>query len=267
MIINGKKIAEDILNQLRKQPTPQKALTAVLVGDDPASISFIRQKQKAAERLGVRFEVSRFPAAITAETLAAEAARLGDDTRVGGIIVQLPLPRHIDRDRVLAALPASKDVDALRGPHHGIAPPAVGTLRVILDALKFKLRGVRAVVLGPGFLVGQPIADYLKGKVDTLQVFGRGADPETLKEALRKADVVISGVGVPGLIRGKVIKKGAVAIDFGYARGLKGLSGDFDFASVAPRASAITPTPGGTGPILVAELFSNFYTLTKATSH
>ncbi len=261
MVLDGKKIAERIFNELKALPAPAKTLAAVLVGDDPASVSFVQQKQKAAARLGAKFAVRRHPAAMTTEALAQEVKKLSADPTVGGIIVQLPLPTAIDRDRVLASLVPEKDVDALRGPHNGVWPPTVGVLIAILEEIHFDLRPSRAVVVGPGFLVGRPIADYLHGKVKALSVFDKGVDRATLDGALKNADVVISGVGAPGLIRGEALKKGVVAIDFGYAKGAAGLSGDFDFASVAPVARWITPTPGGTGPILVAELFRNFYTL------
>lgn len=261
MVLDGKKIAERIFTELKALPVPKRMLAAALAGDDSASVSFVRQKQKAAERLGVKFTPLQFPAAITTEELAQEVEKLSSDPSVGGIIVQLPLPPHIDRDRVLSALIPKKDVDALRGPRGVVVSPTVGVLKTILEEIHFDLRQSQAVVVGPGFLVGQPIADYLNGRVRALSVFDRGVDRATLNTALKNADLVVSGVGNPGLIRGEELKQGVAAIDFGYEKTEHGLSGDFDFASVAPVAAWITPTPGGTGPILVAELFRNFYIL------
>jgi len=268
-IIDGRRIAERILNRLKKQPKPKKILAAVLVGRNPASISFLKQKEKAADSLGIQFQLYRFSSKILEAALKRKINQLNRDAKIGGIIIQLPLPKGINRDSIIALLAKNKDVDALKGAAL-VLPPAVGALDAILKNIRFALKGKRVVVIGRGLLVGKPIAIWLKNKVNRLDIFYSTFFD---RQILEQADLIISGVGVSGLVKGSQIKKGAVLVDFGYSfkrgptrtkRGLtQKIAGDFDFESCAKKAKYITPVPGGTGPILVAKLLDNFYRLTK----
>ena len=258
-IIDGRKIAEKILNRLKKQPKPKKILAAVLVGTNPASISFLKQKEKAADSLGIQFQLYRFSSKISEVTLKKKINQLNRDPKIGGIIIQLPLSKKINRESIIELLAKNKDIDALKSSEL-VLPPAVGALDAILKTIRFALKGKRVVVIGRGFLVGKPIAIWLKSKVKRLDIFYSTFFD---KRILEQADLIISGVGVSGLVKGSQIKKGAVLVDFGYSASGGKLTGDFDFESCAKKAKYITPVPGGTGPILVAKLLDNFYRLTK----
>ena len=258
MIINGRQIASEILEKLKRRTKPSKILAAVLVGNDPASISFLKQKEKTAALLGINFRLYKFSAQISEKKLKSGIVKLNKNPQIGGIILQLPLPRKINREAVIHVLETKKDVDALRSSQL-VLPPVVGVLKTILENIHFNFKNKNAVVIGRGILVGEPIAKWLRGRAKKLTVFhSRFFD----KKILKKADLVISGVGKAGLILGGDIKKGSVIIDFGYSFGQGKVSGDFDFESCRKKARFITPTPGGTGPILVAKLFENYYQLT-----
>jgi methylenetetrahydrofolate dehydrogenase (NADP+) / methenyltetrahydrofolate cyclohydrolase len=273
-IIEGKKIAEDILNRLRGAAVPKKFFAVVLAGDNSASVSFIEQKKKTAEALGVDFRWYRFPDTISQDELREEVGKIAGQKTCGSVLVQLPLPEHINRHYVLNAMPREKDVDVLgeralgafyahRNP---VLPPVVGTVKEILDAAKFDLKGKVVSVVGLGLLIGKPIANWLMGQTKGLYLLGKGSD----FSVLAKSDLVIVGVGKAGLVTPDMLKDGAGVIDFGYSTGEDGkLAGDFLSGAGATGASPAdlaklsfyTPTPGGTGPVLVAKLFENFYTL------
>jgi methylenetetrahydrofolate dehydrogenase (NADP+) / methenyltetrahydrofolate cyclohydrolase len=259
MIIDGTKIAEDILKQLRKLPVPEREFAAVLVGDDPASLSFLRQKERAAESLGIKFKLYQLSEDLAQSQLVAKIVAISADPKVGGMIVQLPLPRKFDRVAVLNAIGIEKDVDVLNGETTKVLAPAAGALEKVLSALKFDLAGKHAVVVGSGLLIGRPIINWLMSQTRQLTVVNQGGyDPQVI----RTADLVVAGTGVPRLIRGEHLKQGAVVIDYGYGRDEEDqLTGDVDFKSAQRTAGFITPTPGGMGPIVVAQLFVNFYRL------
>lgn len=254
-IIDGKKIAEGLLAELKKRPAPKKFLAAVLVGSDPASASFVAQKEKIARILGIDFRVTECLPDVSERELVDAIRAFVDDRACGGIVLQLPLPTHLDRAQVIAAIPLEKDVDALRGGDL-VLPPAVGAVQEIL-----KIENLTVAVVGMGFLVGQPIAKWLKGKSKELIALDIGDDLARLKDA----DVVILGTGKAGLVKPEMLKNDVLVVDFGYSRDESGnLRGDFDSSHqslVMSQELAFTPTPGGTGPILVAKLFENFYTL------
>ncbi|MBI2035502.1 MAG: bifunctional 5,10-methylenetetrahydrofolate dehydrogenase/5,10-methenyltetrahydrofolate cyclohydrolase [Candidatus Liptonbacteria bacterium] len=275
-IINGKQIAENILEKLKAQPKPKNFLAAVLVDDDEASKSFIKQKEKAAKELGIDFRLYEFPETVKNDELREEVLKIANHRTCGGIIVQLPLPEHVKKHYILNVIPREKDVDVLgertlgafytgRNP---VLPPAVGTLQDILLVIGYTLSTSKVAVVGLGFLVGKPISVWLQGKAKEIILFDEGSDFLLLKEA----NLVISGVGKAGIIKPDMLNEEAVVIDFGYDNG----KGDFDSSSLDPkpqtprRASpsgfslnpiSYTPTPHGTGPILVAKLLENFYKL------
>jgi methylenetetrahydrofolate dehydrogenase (NADP+)/methenyltetrahydrofolate cyclohydrolase len=259
MIIDGNTIAQKVLDELRLVPVPDKQLAAVLVGDDAASLSFLKQKQKTAESLSVKFVLYQLADTLSQEELVARVAAISADEKVGGMIVQLPLPKQYDRVAVLNAISIGKDVDVLNGEATKVLAPAAAALKRVLKEINFDTTGKNAVVIGSGLLIGRPVVNWLADKTQSVSIINRGGYNA---ESLREADLVVTGTGVSGLVRGEHLKKGAVVIDFGYGRNAKGeLEGDVDFESSKDIASYLTPTRGGMGPIVVAMLFSNFYRL------
>jgi len=269
MIIDGKKIASDILAELKNRPQPKKFFGAVLVGDDLASVNFLRQKESVAKELGIEFRLYRLPGESTTDDLRREIARLATPKTCGGCIVQLPLPENVNKYYVLNAIPKEKDVDllseqALGGFYTGrskVAPPSVAAVEEILRRTNHELRELKVILIGAGFLIGKPVGFWLQDKVAELTVFDKHM--KNIRTRLKDADVVVSGAGVKNLFSAGDLKEGALVIDFGFNQEGGKIFGDFDASSVSSRESMIqyTPTPGGTGPILVAKLFENFYAL------
>ncbi len=259
MVIDGKKIAGQVIAELKKQPPPQKELAAILVGENAASASFLRQKEKIAKDLGVDFRLHNLSADLSQGELIVELNKLISSDQVGGFILQLPLPEKYDRDQVLAALPSEKDVDALTGKGKTV-PPAVLAVQDVLKESGFSLADKVVGVVGRGLLVGRPIAEWLSGKCREVMIFHTKTDLSRIADC----DLVISGAGKAGLVKPDMLKPGAGVIDFGFDMVNGKISGDFD-SSLLVNSDQLpafyTPTPGGTGPILVAELFKNFYTL------
>jgi len=271
MIIDGKSIANDIIQELKGFPRPEKFLAAFLVGDNPASISFLKQKEGVAKELGLDFRLYKFPVEISQDKLREEILKIVEHKTCGGAIVQLPLPEHISKQYVLNAIPREKDVDVLgeralgafyagRNP---VLPPAVGVVEKILQATSYSLQAKRVAVLGLGSLIGKPIANWLMGKTKEVYLLDEGSDLALLKEA----DLIISGVGKANLFSAENLKENTLVIDFGYDMSGGKISGDFDFSKLKIENCKLkidfTPTPGGTGPILVAKLFENFYRLNQ----
>src|SRR3989344_2773698 len=255
-VIDGRAIARKIIAELKQKPKPQKALAAVFVGDNPQSQSFLKQKEKMAKELGIDFQLRRFPDTILEGDLILEIKKIGADKSVGGMIVQLPLPKQFNRDAVVAAINPEKDVDALTLESQKLVDPLpVAVVKDILRTINKDTKNKTFVVVGRGFLVGKPIADYFKDRCGTLIRLHNGSDLSEIK----KGNIVITGVGKAGLITANMVQVDAVVIDFGYDLREEKIAGDFD-----PRNTLegwYTPTPGGTGPMLVAEIFRNFYYL------
>ncbi|PIR05213.1 MAG: hypothetical protein COV57_00260 [Candidatus Liptonbacteria bacterium CG11_big_fil_rev_8_21_14_0_20_35_14] len=249
MKIDGNKIQAEILDNLKKQEKPKGILVAVLVGNNEASQSFLKIKKKVAEELGVDFRIYEFDENISTNKLREEVVRISKQKSVRGVIVQLPLPGTINRDRVLKAMPAEKDIDALN-ENSIYKAPAVLTGLTIIERQGLILNNLSCAVVGAGFLVGKPMTDYLIGKVKKITIFEEGSD---LRE-LVNYDLVILGTGKAGLVDDSNIKDGALVIDFGYYEG----KGDLSLENISEEIN-YTPTPGGTGPVLVAKLFENFY--------
>jgi methylenetetrahydrofolate dehydrogenase (NADP+)/methenyltetrahydrofolate cyclohydrolase len=272
MIVDGRKIAEGIVDGLQKRSRPKKFLAAVLVGENPESVSFLKQKEQTAKELGVDFRLYQFENSINQDQLRREILKIASHKTCGGVIVQLPLPPHLNKHYVLNVIPREKDIDvlgerALGAFYNGrnpVLPPAVGVVEKILQITNFKLQDAKVAVVGLGFLVGKPIALWLVGKAREIYLLDQGGDFGNLK----KADLVISGVGKPNLIEPAMLKGGAGLIDFGYSFAEGKICGDFN--TKLPTADYqllrfFTETPGGTGPILVAQLFENFYKLNLPT--
>ncbi len=267
--VSGQAISSEIIEQLKALPQPKGILAAVLVGQDPTSESFLRQKEKVAKALGVDFRRYQFPAELKNDELRSEVGKFAKSSVTNGIIVQLPLPEGVNKHYVLNAIPPKKDVDVLSERALGafynarnlIAPPAVETVKEIVARQGINLAQSRVAVVGLGALVGKPIALWLMGQSREIFLADKGSDLAMLKDA----DLIISGVGEAGLIKPSLLKEGAGVIDFGYYYFEDGrLVGDLDTTKGTEKLSFYTPTPGGTGPVLVAKLIENFYKLSQS---
>ncbi len=239
-------------------------LAVILVGEDPASQVYVRNKVKACEEAGIRSILERYPAELTQADLLARIAALNADDSVHGILVQMPLPKHIAADRVIEAIASTKDVDGysvesagrLVANLPGFRPCTPWGCMKLIESTGLTLRGKHAVVIGRSNTVGKPMALLLL-QADATVTVCHSRTPD-LAEHTRRADVVVAAVGRAGTLTGAMVKPGAVVIDVGMNRNAAGkLCGDVDFDSVAAVASAITPVPGGVGPMTIAMLLSN----------
>lgn len=264
-IADGNHIANQLLIKLKRDIERLKLrphLAVVLVGSDPASLTYVRKKQEAARAIGVKFSLFKFSAGISTQKLIAHLRQIQKQA-LSGMIIQLPLPAGINKPQVLNALNSEIDVDYLSWESLGklvigenlLVPPTPGAILEILKFYKIPLKGQHVVLVGQGNLIGKPLANILIQMPVTLTVCGK--DTKDLASLTRQADILITGVGQPGLIRGDMVKQGVVVIDAGVSFKGKKMFGDVDFATVARKAKLITPTPGGVGPITVAKLLEN----------
>ncbi len=268
--IDGKAVAADLrqkvaerVSEFKQQHGRAPALTTVLVGDDPASHVYVSNKHKACAEVGIESRDERLAARISADHLAGLIADLGRDESVDGILLQLPLPDHLDDDAMTELIPPAKDVDGLTSAsagllvqgRDGLVPCTPSGVMILLEHAGAELSGAEAVVVGRSNLVGKPVASLLLAENATVTVcHSRTRD---LGEVTRRADVLVACVGSPELIDGSMVKPGAIVIDVGTTRGEGGLLGDVDFDSVQGVASAVTPVPGGVGPMTIACLLKN----------
>jgi len=238
-------------------------LATVLVGTDPASEIYVRNKRRACAAAGMRDLHRHLPADVSQREVEGLVAELAVDPAVSGILVQLPLPAHLDADAVLARIPAAKDVDGLSTLNAGLLAqgrPGLrpctpsGVLR-LLDEYDVPLAGAEAVVVGRSVLVGRPMAQLLLGRHATVTTCH--SRTRNLADVCRRADVLVVAAGVPAIIRGDAVRPGAVVVDVGIHRGENGLCGDVTFAEVADVAGLLTPVPGGVGPMTIAMLLAN----------
>ncbi|WP_267394791.1 MULTISPECIES: bifunctional methylenetetrahydrofolate dehydrogenase/methenyltetrahydrofolate cyclohydrolase FolD [unclassified Sphingomonas] len=240
-------------------------LAVVLVGEDPASAVYVRSKGKATREAGMAGFEHRLPVETTSDALLALVARFNADPAVDGILVQLPLPAHIDAQAVLLAIDPDKDVDGFHPVNAGrlaigadgfVPCTPLGCLMLLQD-IHPRLSGMEAVVVGRSNIVGKPMAQLLLGQSCTVTVVhSRTRD---VPAHVRAADIVVAAVGIPQFIKGDWIKPGATVIDVGINRIETGLVGDVDFAAAVEVAGAITPVPGGVGPMTIACLIRNTY--------
>jgi len=269
-ILNGKKLSEKILVNFKKEIKKSKrqlTLTVVQVGENPVSQIFINQKKKACEKIGLGFRLFKFPAKISTLELRKEIEKIVKNPANSGIIIQLPLPKKFLPEEFLNLISEEKDIDVLSEKSLGkfyqgtlkILPPTVDGILRLLKNYKIKLLGKNVVIIGAGRLVGFPLAIQLlreKATVSVLNEFTKDAPFFT-----KKADILVSAVGKPNLIKGNLVKKGAVVIDAGTSMPKGKLAGDVDFKSVSQKTSYITPVPGGVGPLTVACLLENLVKL------
>jgi methylenetetrahydrofolate dehydrogenase (NADP+)/methenyltetrahydrofolate cyclohydrolase len=246
-------------------------LAVILVGDDPASHAYVKMKAKACKEVGFYSIVHEMPDTISQEEIIGTIKMMNDNPRIDGILVQLPLPPHIDTDAILEVIDPAKDVDGFHPYNVGrlvtkldaFAPcTPLGVMRMF-EAYRIDLKGKDVCVVGASNIVGKPMAALLLNADATVTV--THIYTRDLAEHTRRADIVIVGAGVPGLITGEMVKEGAVVIDIGINRLEDGsLVGDVDFETVAPRCSHITPVPGGVGPMTIAMLLENTLKAAKA---
>jgi methylenetetrahydrofolate dehydrogenase (NADP+)/methenyltetrahydrofolate cyclohydrolase len=277
-IIDGKAAAAELRAEIAREVAALKAngkpapgLHVVLVGEDPASKVYVASKEKLAAEIGMNSVAHRLPAETTEAALLAKIAELNADDGVDGILVQLPLPKHIDTGRIIDAIDPAKDVDGLHpinagllaGGKNGLVPcTPLGCMLLLKQALP-SLSGLEAVVIGRSELVGRPVAQLLLQADCTVTIaHSRTRD---LPAVVKRADIVVAAVGRPRMVKGDWIKPGATVIDVGINRMPDGkLAGDVDYAEAAAVAGAITPVPGGVGPMTIACLLRNTLTAYRA---
>ncbi len=269
-IIDGKAFAAglrariaDGVTAFRAQAGRAPGLAVVLVGEDPASNVYVRSKGKATREAGMESIEHRLPADVPAEDLLALVATLNADPTIDGILVQLPLPKHIDEQAVIAAIDPDKDVDGFHPINAGrlatglpgFVPCTPFGCVMLLKSVLPSLSGLEAVVVGRSNIVGKPMAQLLLRESCTVTVVH--SRTQDVPAHIRRADIVVAAVGIPQMIKGDWLKPGATVIDVGINRTDAGLVGDVDFVSAVEVAGAITPVPGGVGPMTIACLLRN----------
>jgi methylenetetrahydrofolate dehydrogenase (NADP+)/methenyltetrahydrofolate cyclohydrolase len=269
-IIDGKALAKSIRKDVKDEVTKltekygkSPHLVVVLVGENPASQTYVRMKHRACERAGIRSTAINKDPSITEKELLDTVKELNEDPDVHGILVQLPLPKHIDSNKVINTIAYEKDVDgfhpmniaALQIGTKGIVSATPKGIMTLLEHTGIQVEGKQALVIGRSNIVGKPVAQLLLNKNATVTIaHSRTRNLETLCKA---ADIVVAAVGRPKMVTGDMIKEGATVIDVGVNRVEDKLIGDVDFESVKDKAAHITPVPGGVGPMTIASLLQN----------
>lgn len=261
MLIDGKAISLSLKEEMKTTVAALKAeygrvprLDVIIVGENPASQTYVRNKVLAAEFVGMDGNVIALPESTTEEELLTEISRINGDDSIDGLIVQLPLPKHISEQSVIEAINPSKDVDGF----HPMSPCTACTpagIIVLLERSGVEFRGKKAVVVGRSNIVGRPVAKLLLDKDCTVTI--AHSKTEDLPSVCREADILVVAIGRPKQIGVDYVKAGAAVIDVGINRTEKGLCGDVDFEAVKDIAGKITPVPGGVGPMTITMLLSN----------
>ncbi|MBU2617603.1 MAG: bifunctional methylenetetrahydrofolate dehydrogenase/methenyltetrahydrofolate cyclohydrolase FolD [Euryarchaeota archaeon] len=270
MIIDGRKIADEIqegvareVEKLRERYDIIPGLATILVGEDPASKIYLSMKKRACEGIGIHYEEHIFPERVKQEEVIKRIQELNDDERIHGILVQLPLPPHLDDDLILEMVSPKKDVDGLHPINLGnlfigkenLSPCTPSGIMLMLEKIGVDLKGKHAVVVGHSKIVGRPVAAMFLNRDATVTICH--IKTKELGEHTKQADVLVVAVGRAKFITKEMIKDGTVVIDVGINRVEGKLCGDVDFEDVKGKASAITPVPGGVGPMTVAMLMRN----------
>lgn len=265
-IIDGKKISKEILEEVKTKVKDLGFVPMfcdVLVGNDLASLKYVELKKKKALEVGIDFYDANFPEIITTEELILEIEKINKIENMCGIIVQLPLPPSLDTKKILDTIEPTLDVDCLGNQlsekfYNGdlfLSPPTALACMKLLESLEIDLKNKKILVIGEGKLVGRPFANILKTKGYDFDIIN--SKSENKEKLTKEADIIVTGVGKGSLINGDMIKEGVIIIDAGTSEEDSVLVGDVDFESASPKASFITPVPGGVGPVTVAMLFSN----------
>jgi methylenetetrahydrofolate dehydrogenase (NADP+)/methenyltetrahydrofolate cyclohydrolase len=270
ILIDGKKIAAELREELRKEVVGLKTkhnkipgLTVILIGDMAPSQIYVRMKEKAANEVGLKSEVIRYPETVEEKTVLDKIEELNKDESISGILVQLPLPRHIDKQKVIETILPGKDVD-------GFHPMNVGNLSsgyessvpctplgcyLMIKKIEPNLSGKKAVMIGRSNLNGKPMAQLLLKENCTVTI--THSKTKDLKAECLEADIIVAAVGIPELVKADWVKKDAIVIDVGINKTDKGIVGDVAFDEVSKVAKALTPVPGGVGPMTIACLLKN----------
>ena len=270
ILIDGKKIAAELREELKKEVSELKSkynkvpgLTVILIGDMAPSQIYVRMKEKAANEVGLKSEVIRYTGEVEEKIVLNKIDELNKDESVSGILVQLPLPKHIDKQKVIEAILPSKDVD-------GFHPMNVGNLSsgyessipctplgcyLLIKKIEPNLNGKKAVIIGRSNLNGKPMTQLLLKENCTVTI--THSKTKDLKGECLKGDILVAAVGMPELVKGDWVKKDAIVIDVGINKTEKGIVGDVAFDEVSKVAKALTPVPGGVGPMTIACLLKN----------
>jgi methylenetetrahydrofolate dehydrogenase (NADP+)/methenyltetrahydrofolate cyclohydrolase len=270
ILIDGKKAAAELREELKQEVAELKTkynkvpgLTVILIGDMAPSQIYVRNKEKSANEVGLKSEVIRYPDSVEEKTVLEKIEELNNDETVSGILVQLPLPRHIDKQKVIETITPSKDVD-------GFHPMNVGNLSsgyessvpctplgcyLMIKKIEPNLSGKKAVVVGRSNLNGKPMTQLLLKENCTVTI--THSRTKDLKAECLEADIIVAAVGIPELVRGDWVKKDAIVIDVGINKTENGIVGDVAFDEVSKVAKALTPVPGGVGPMTIACLLKN----------
>jgi len=277
-LIDGKSLANKVqstvtaeVEKLKQEKNIVPGLAVILVGDDPASHAYVKMKAKACEKVGFYSITHNMPDSISQDEIIGTIQMMNDNPRIDGILVQLPLPKHIDTDKILEVIDPKKDVDGFHAYNVGrlvtgldsfVACTPLGVMKMF-EEYNIELRGKDVCVVGASNIVGKPMASLLLNAEATVTI--THIYTKDLKAHTSRADIVVVGVGVPGLIKEDMVKEGAIVIDIGINRIEDGsLVGDVDFKNVSPKCSYITPVPGGVGPMTIAMLLSNTLKSAKA---
>jgi methylenetetrahydrofolate dehydrogenase (NADP+)/methenyltetrahydrofolate cyclohydrolase len=280
-LLNGTKISNEIKEEIAAEVAEMKArgekvphLAAVLVGDDGASLTYVGSKVRSCKKIGFESTLIHLPADTTEEALLQEVYKLNGNKDIDGYIVQLPLPKHIDEQKVLLAVHPDKDVDGFHPTNFGkmalempafISATPYGIME-LLRRYKVETSGKHCVVIGRSHIVGRPISILMsqKGEAGDATVTLTHSRTKDLKKLTLQADIIVSALGIPGFLKADMVKEGVVVIDVGISRVPDAsrergyyISGDVDFENVSPKASFITPVPGGVGPMTIAMLLKN----------
>lgn len=269
-LIDGKRISQEIKDELKEKVASYKAegkeiaLAVIQVGNDPASSVYVRNKKRACEYIGIRSLSYELPEETTEEELLALIDKLNGDDSVNGILVQLPVPKHIDDNKIIQAISPKKDVDGFHEQNVGalnvgskgfVSCTPAGVIQ-LLKRSSIEIEGKECVVLGRSNIVGKPMAALLLRENGTVTICH--SKTKNLREVAKRADILVAAIGKPMMIDATYVKEGATVIDVGIHRDENNkLCGDVDFASVEPVAGAITPVPGGVGPMTIAMLMYN----------
>lgn len=269
-LLDGKALSEKIKKELKSESETliEKGITpclaVILVGDDPASQTYVNSKEKSCHAAGIASIVRRLPASTSEAELLELIASLNNDVTVDGILVQLPVPKHIDSTKIIEAIDPKKDVDGfhpfnvgrLMAGLDGFVPCTPFGVMKLLEEYNINVRGIDACVIGASNIVGKPMMNLLLNASATVEICR--SSTKNLKEHTLRADLIVVGVGKINLLSADMVKEGAIVIDVGINRNSEGkIVGDVDFESVAPKCSYITPVPGGVGPMTIAMLLAN----------
>ena len=272
MVIDGKQLASEIIEELKKEREAilkKIRLAVVLVGDNPASLSFIKQKEKVAQELNIDFRLYQYPETIKTKELRKKVNDVCRVTYNRGVVVQLPLPDAINSQVVLNAILTLKDPDILSEKNLGgfyvnrliVLPPVIEAIKFLLKKYQIPIEGKIVLLIGRGQLVGKPAALWFINQRATVIV--ANSKTQNLQDLIKMADIIVSSAGVPNLITGEMVKQGVVIFDSAVVSEAGKLKGDADFDSLQDKAALLTPVPGGLGPLTVAFLFKNLLELVK----